>query len=568
MLEYLSRTGGHLASNLGVVELTVALHRVLDTKRDRLVFDVGHQSYVHKLLTGRLTDFGAGFRSFGGISGFPKPAESEHDAFISGHASTSVSVALGMARARALTGEGYRVAALIGDGALTGGLAYEGLSDAGLSGEALVVVLNDNGMSITKNVGAVANLLTRLRLKPGYFGAKRAYHKVIGAFPPGRHIDKFLAGIKKRVRDAFVPGTFFEQMGYIYLGPVDGHDIAKLEFLLRQAFSMRRPVLLHAVTKKGKGYSHAENDPGVYHGVGCFEVDTGDIKAATHSFSAVFGEKLLRLAEKDRRICAVTAAMCGGTGLDGFKAAYPERFFDVGIAEGHAVTMASGMAKQGLRPVCAIYSTFLQRAYDNILHDTAIQNLPVVFAVDRAGLVGEDGETHQGIFDTHFLGSVPGITLYAPASYAELERCLEEALACAGPAAIRYPRGGQGAYDGCGISPALLSEGGDATIVTYGIMTNVALAASDYLRRQGVSVSVVKLTRVVPLDTDAVLPLLSEKVFLLEDNIGVLPRAIGGTAINTGCRFIPHGTVEQQLRHCGLDYLSVAKTILSGIEKA
>ena len=566
LLAHISRNGGHLASNLGVVELTVALHRVLDTSADRLVFDVGHQSYVHKLLTGRGGDF-AGFRSLGGMSGFTKPSESAHDAFVSGHASTSVSVALGMARARSLQGEDYRVAAVLGDGALTGGLSYEGLCDAGESGEALVVVLNDNEMSIARNVGAVSRQLMRLRLKPSYYSAKRAYHTVLDTVPGGKQVDRALSRAKDMLREAVVPGSFFEQLGFIYLGPANGHDIGQMEFLLRQAFSMGRPVLIHAATVKGKGYVHAERRPALYHGVGGFEVSTGRTEQSPLTFSGVFGQTLTEIAGADKRVCAITAAMRDGTGLREFSQRFPNRFFDVGIAEGHAVTMAAGMAMQGMRPVVAVYSTFLQRAYDQLLHDVGILGLPVVLAVDRAELVGEDGETHQGVYDTQFLSSVPGLEIWSPASFAELRETLAKALAPAGPgrqpapAAIRYPRGPEGEYRGCHLGVTRLLEGADATVVTYGIAVNTALEAARNLQARGVQAGVVKITRLKPLETEEILALLQGRVYLLEENAGFLCRHLPGTALNTGDRYVPHGTREELRRYCGLDAQGVADRI-------
>ena len=558
LLASVSRNGGHLASNLGVVELTVALHRVLDTAVDRLVFDVGHQSYVHKLLTGRGEQF-AGFRAFGGMSGFTKPSESRHDAFVSGHASHSVSVALGMARARTLQGEDYHVAALLGDGALTGGLSYEGLCDAGESGEPLLVILNDNEMSIAPNVGAVSKQLMRLRLKPSYYSAKRVYHSVLDTAPGGRQIDRALTRVKDMLRDAVVPGSFFEQLGFIYLGPADGHNIGQLEFLLRQAISMRRPVLIHAATVKGRGYVPAERDPSGFHGVGSFEISTGRTGKSRTTFSSVFGQTLTELAADDKRICAVTAAMRDGTGLREFSRKFPNRFFDVGIAESHAVTMASGMAIQGMRPVVAVYSTFLQRSYDQLLHDVGILGLPVILAVDRAGLVGEDGETHHGLFDPKFLSSVPGLDIWAPASFAELREVLKESIRREVPAAIRYPRGAEGAYQDCHLEPARLREGGDATIVTYGTAVNRAVAAAERAAARGVQVGVVKITRLKPLAIPE--ELLLGRVYVLEENAGLLCDHMPGIPLNTGDRYIPHGTYAELMRYCGLDAASVADRI-------
>ena len=560
LLQNISRSGGHLASNLGVVELTVALHRVYSTERDRLVFDVGHQSYVHKLLTERGEDFKT-FRTLGGLSGFTKPSESKHDAFISGHASTAVSAALGMARARTLMGRKYRVAAVLGDGALTGGLAYEGLCDAGQSGEPLVVVLNDNDMSISHNVGAIADQLTRLRLKPRYFTAKKVYHAMIDGMPGGKRIDAGLRSLKDRLRDAVVPGTFFEQFGFVYLGPVDGHNVTELEFLLRQAISMKKPVLIHALTIKGKGYSPAEEHPSDFHGVGRFDLETGHIESKSASFSSVFGEALCQLAQENPRICAVTAAMPDGTGLTPFAERFPERFFDVGIAEGHAVTMAAGLAKQGLRPVVAVYSTFLQRAYDQMLHDVGILGLPVVLAVDRADLVGEDGETHHGLFDPRFLSDVPDLTLLAPSSFAELRAMLRKAFTLKGPVAIRYPRGSEGAYTDCRLGVACLKEGSEVTLVTYGVMVNEALAAAGQLEKSGASVKVIKIDTLKPFESEETKKMLQGRVFLLEENSGILSRYLPGIPLNTGDRFVPHGSRTELLKYCGLDAESIAETV-------
>ena len=402
LVTQVSRTGGHLASNLGVVELTVAIHRVFDTARDRLVFDVGHQCYVHKILTGRADRFPT-LRQLGGISGFPKPCESAHDAFIAGHASNSVSVALGMARARTMLHEDYSVLALIGDGALTGGLAYEGLNNAGASGEPLIVILNDNGMSIDRNVGAMSEHLSRLRTKPEYFAFKKAYHNALSGTAAGRALYRFNHSLKTGLKKAMLPNaTMFEDMGFAYLGPVDGHDLAQLTTTLEWAREMKRPVLVHVRTQKGHGYAPAEREPWKFHGVGPFDAATGAVPPAKESFSSVFGAALTELAEEDLRVCAITAAMEDGTGLTPFAGRFPDRFFDVGIAEGHAAAMAAGLAKQGALPVFAVYSSFLQRAYDQLLHDVALSGLHVVFAVDRAGLVGADGATHHGVMDTVF----------------------------------------------------------------------------------------------------------------------------------------------------------------------
>ena len=445
LVEHISRTGGHLASNLGVVELTLALHLVFDTAQDRIVFDVGHQAYVHKILTGRQEQFRQ-LRTFGGIAGFPKPSESEHDAFIAGHASNAVSVALGMARARTLQKQDYSVIALLGDGALTGGLAYEGLNDAGASGEPLIVILNDNGMSITPNVGGISRHLKLIRTKPGYLGIKMAYRKFTRAIPGGNVLYRATHRLKAFLKRHLIGITLFEDMGFNYIGPVDGSNVRRLTELLRYAREMQEPVLLHVITKKGSGYGPAEEKPDQFHGVGAFDTASGATQPSKSvTFSATFGNTMQELAAEDPRICAITAAMKPGTGLDGFAAAYPDRFFDVGIAEGHAVAMAAGLAKQGMIPVAAIYSTFLQRAFDMMLHDVGLLNLHVIFAVDRAGLVGEDGETHHGVFDVGYLQQVPGMQILCPANQAELRTLLRKAaLEMTGPVAVRYPRGGDG----------------------------------------------------------------------------------------------------------------------------
>ena len=576
LLKNISVTGGHLASNLGVVELTVAIHRVFDTSRDRLVFDVGHQCYVHKLLTGRREAFST-LRKYGGLSGFPKPRESIHDAFTAGHASTAVSEALGMARARTLSGEDYSVLALVGDGALTGGAAYEGLNDAADSGEPLIVILNDNGMAIAPNVGGVARHLANLRLKPGYRKMKRGYRKVEDALPFLGWFFRFLRGIKNAVKRSVLHNSLFEHMGLEYLGPVDGHDEAAVEEALRLARDMACPVLVHVITKKGKGYAFAEENPDEYHGVSGFDTDSGTVPGGD-DFSAVFGHVLTDLASGDPEICAVTAAMEAGTGLHRFAGAFPRRYFDVGIAEGHAVAMAAGLAKQGKRPVAAVYSTFLQRAYDMLLEDVALQGLHVVFGVDRSGLVGADGETHHGLYDKAFLSQMPGFEVWCPASYGEMRDMLSMAVEeKTGPVALCYPRGGEGTYSGRGAEPLkCLREGQDCVIVTCGVLVNEAVKATDILGAGGISAGVVKLGRVRPVDYDALLPLLRDRVVLvLEENarIGGIGERIAakvsetGTPVrsillrNTGDRFVGQGTREELIRECGLDGESVAQAI-------
>lgn len=581
MISSISRTGGHLASNLGAVELTIALHRVYDTSRDRVVFDVGHQSYVHKIITGRRDSF-CTLRQHGGLSGFPKPYESEDDAFIAGHASNSVSVALGMARARTLSHADYDVAAIIGDGALSGGLAYEGLANAAASGEPLVVILNDNNMSINENVGGTAHLLESLRVRPGYISFKRWYRDVFTKLPG---LYKFNHAIKEWLKKRLLPGNVFSGMGMYYLGPVDGHDIGKLETVIRWARELRKPVLVHVVTKKGKGYKYAEEHPEKFHGVGRFDIETGELHDSGDCFSAKMGESLSRLADNDGRIIGITAAMSSGTGMDVFSAAHPDRFFDVGIAEGHAVSMAGGMAKQGMVPVFAVYSSFLQRGYDMLIHDVALQNLHVVFCVDRAGLVGSDGETHHGVFDVSYLSSVPDMTVLCPASYAELETMLRAAIYdINGSVAIRYPRGGEGKYTACNTAPeTLLREGRDVTLVCYGIMTNEVLDAAERLAAEGISAEVIKLSMIKPPDFDLVMRSLRKtgKLLISEDvceagcvGSRILEEAAineihvrAAKLLNLGEGIVPHGTVAELLHDFGLDADGIVSAAMEMMDK-
>lgn len=585
LVDDVSKTGGHLASNLGAVELTVAIHRVFDTRQDRLVFDVGHQCYCHKILTGRREAM-ATLRQYGGIAGFPKPVESVHDAFIAGHASNSVAVALGMVRARQALGEHYKVMALIGDGALTGGLAYEGLSNAGACGQQLLVILNDNGMSITPNVGAVADHLARQRLKPQYLTFKRYYRRVMNSGKIGRKVYHFTHKVKQALKQSLLPCSMFENMGFNYVGPVNGHDLTGLTRALRYARELNEPVLLHVKTVKGKGYAPAEENPDAFHGVSPFDPATGKSKKKSgENFSAVFGRTLTQLAQQDRRVCAITAAMMSGTGLSQFQAAFPERFFDVGIAEGCAVSMAAGMAKQGAIPVFAVYSSFLQRAYDMLIHDVAIDKLHVVLGVDRAGLVGEDGETHHGVFDVAFLDSVPGMTVLAPSSYAELTGMLEQAvLHVDGPVAIRYPRGGEGAYQG-DAGPghaAVLRQGDDITLVSYGILINDVLEAAELLAAEGVQAEVVKLNVITPLDPELVLESVKKTKVLLtvEDNaahssVGErLAAAVAEAGLRakvlcrtSGDKFVTHGALSCLKQELGLDSAGIFRAALEEVRK-
>lgn len=582
LVQSVSRTGGHLASNLGVVELTVAIHRVFDTASDRLVFDVGHQCYVHKALTGRQELFET-LRQFGGLSGFPKPRESVHDAFIAGHASNSVSVALGMARARTLRHEHYSVLALIGDGALTGGLAYEGLNNAGASGEPLIVILNDNGMSINPNVGAVPTHLGRLRTKPAYYHFKKWYRGLFGAHPMENGLYRLSHRVKSSLKKAIWPGsTLFEDMGFTYLGPIDGHDLDRLIHVLEWARELDGPVVVHVNTVKGKGYPFAEQNPDRFHGIGPFDPETGLLKkSGGEDFSSVFGAALSACAAKDRRVCAITAAMADGTGLTGFAKEFPERFFDVGIAEGHAVAMAAGLAKQGMIPALAVYASFLQRGYDMLIHDVALLGLHVVLGVDRAGLVGADGETHHGCFDAMFLSQIPGFTVLCPSNFAELRHMVRQAVfAITGPVAVRYPRGGEGAFrDDTADSPAVcLRPGKDVTLLGCGITVNHLLEAAELLARQGVEARVVKLNRISPLDYETLAEPLADTQTLLvaEDAFGAGCLGQRVTSIlaeagkaprhvilkNLGKTFAPEGTVPQLEHSFGLDAAGIAEAVM------
>jgi 1-deoxy-D-xylulose-5-phosphate synthase len=490
-IENIAKTGGHLASNLGAVELTVALHRVYDTSVDRLVFDVGHQSYTHKIITGRRDAFST-LRQYGGLSGFPKPYEAVDDAFIAGHASNSVSVALGMARARTLNKEDYNVVAIIGDGALTGGLAYEGLADAAASNEPLVIILNDNNMSISENVGGMSRMLQMMRVRPGYISFKKWFRAVSKRMP---HVYGVSHKLKEWIKSRLLPDNIFQEMGLNYLGPIDGHNLTTLETAIHLAKDMEAPVLLHVVTTKGKGCDYAEQHPDKYHGVGSFDAKTGFITSGDVSFSDKMGEYLCQMAENDNRIVAITAAMAGGTGIECFANKFPERFFDTGITEGHSTAMAAGMAKQGLIPVFAVYSSFLQRGYDMLIHDVSLQHLHAVFCVDRAGLVGSDGETHHGVFDVSYLTTIPGMTILAPASFQELRDMLGYAIRdINGPVAVRYPRGGEGKYtESHVLQEYVLREGTDVTIICYGTMVNEALSAAEVLSARGISAEIIKL---------------------------------------------------------------------------
>ena len=571
-IENIAKTGGHLSPNLGTVELTVAIHRVYDTEKDRLVFDVGHQSYTHKIITGRRDRFDT-LRQYGGLSGFPKPSESNDDAFIAGHASNSVSVALGMARARTLTGGEYDVVSVIGDGALTGGLSHEGLADAAASGEPMVIILNDNNMSISENVGGMAQILQNMRIKPAYISFKQ-WLRGLSENIPGLY--KVFHNIKEWLKSRLLPGNVFSEMGLYYLGPVDGHDLDKLETAIRLARDVRKTVVLHVLTKKGKGCSYAESHPDKYHGIGRFDPETGELAPAAVSFSDKVGEYLCQYAENDPRIVAITAAMAGGTGTECFASKFPERFFDVGIAEGHGVTMAAGMAKQGLVPVFAVYSSFLQRGFDMLIHDVSLLGLHTVFCVDRAGLVGNDGETHQGVFDVCYLSAVPGMTILCPASFQELHDMLGYAIhEVTGPAAVRYPRGGEGRYtDSLMQAENVIREGTDVTVVCYGTMINEVLNAADMLQSRGISAEIIKLGMIAPNSFEQCISSVRKtgRLLVAEEvcSVGCVGSALlaaisvagvelkAAELLNLGNGIVRHGTVDELRRETGIDAAAIA----------
>ena len=569
IVDSVSRTGGHLASNLGVVELAVALEREFDSSRDRIIYDVGHQSYVHKILTGRRDRFDT-LRQYGGLSGFMKPEESVTDPCVTGHASDSVSVALGMAHARTLRNQKYHVVAVIGDGALTGGMAYEALSNAGTSGEPLLVVLNDNNMSIAQNVGGLSRHLARLRVNSRYLRAKVRVKERLARIPGGAAVTRAISRAKARIKSFVLPTSLFEQMGFIYLGPVDGHNLKSVCELLAQAKKIKKPVLLHVITQKGRGYAPSEQEPEKYHGVSRFDPVSGAFAAdKKEDFSACFGRELCAFAEKDARICAITAAMPSGTGLTRFASRFPSRFFDVGIAEEHAVAMAAGMAAQGLVPVVAMYSTFLQRAYDQLVHDVAIEGLHVVFCVDRAGIVGADGATHNGVLDIAFLRSIPGMKVYCPSNFSELRSMMTRAVYHEdGPVAIRYPRGGEGAFRKDTAQEVLAcvreAPGHTVTLLTHGVMVNEALAAAELLEKKQIHAQVYKANQIGSGLAQAFAEKQSELsgwCVVIEDNVqsGGLGEWVAGRRasrtdlLNTGDRFLPHGGVDEVYRHCGID---------------
>jgi 1-deoxy-D-xylulose-5-phosphate synthase len=589
LIEAVSRTGGHLAANLGVVELTIALHRALDCPRDRVVWDVGHQCYTHKLLTGRRDRLDT-LRQWGGLCGFPSREESEYDVFNTGHGSTSIAAALGLATARELRGSDETIVAVIGDGAMGGGMAFEALNAAGHQKTDLIVILNDNEMSISPNVGALAGYLARLRMDPHYLKAKAQFEQMMQRWPGGGAVVEAVERLKASVKQLLVPGMLFEVLGFTYLGPIDGHDLRLTTETIEHAKTLEGPVLIHVVTQKGRGYYPAERDACRYHGIPPFDVESGEpaIASSGLSYTAVFGRTLVQLAESDERIVAVTAAMRDGTGLREFSERFPSRFFDVGMAEQHAVTFGAGLAAAGLRPVVAVYSTFLQRAYDQVLHDVCHQNLPVVLAIDRGGVVGEDGATHQGVFDLAYLRHMPNLVLMAPRDLSDLAAMLRTALAVEGPAALRYPRG-------IGMSPPdglpepipvgkgeLLLEGSDVALLAVGVMVGPAFEAARMLQEQGISAAVADARFVKPLDDELITALAGRCGALLtvEDNVAAggfgsavleLLAASGVRHLPVRCLGIPdepvrHGARSRLLEAMGLTAEGIAHAARSVVE--
>lgn len=548
ILETVSKNGGHLASNLGVIELTIALHSVFNTPKDKIVWDVGHQAYAHKIITGRREQFKT-LRQLDGLAGFPKTSESEYDSFNTGHSSTSISAALGMARARDLKGEKNQVIAVIGDGALTGGMALEALNDAGFSKTHMTVILNDNEMSISKNIGGLNMFLSKLRTKKLYTKSNISGKKIISKIPIiGKPIVKIVQRVKRSIKQLIIPKMFFEDIGFTYLGPVDGHDIEQLENIMKLSKQVTGPVLIHVLTKKGKGYKIAEENPDKFHATAPFDIETGKTKKEKKDdYSKIFGEKLIELAKKDKRIVAVTASMKDGTGLTKFAKEYPSRFFDIGIAEQHALTMAAGMAIDGMIPFVPIYSSFYQRAYDQVIHDIAMQNLPVIMCVDRAGVVGADGETHQGTLDMAFFRLVPNLTIMAPKDFRELEDMMEFAVKLNKPVVIRYPRGGQDEnikfekHQIIELGKAeILREGQDASIIAIGKRVADAMKMANRLKTNGIEADVINVRFLKPLDEEIIKKSIekTKNVITIED----------GTKINGLGTAIEELIVENNLR--------------------
>lgn len=582
LIDSVSKTGGHLASNLGVVELTLSIFKAFDFSKDKVVFDVGHQTYVYKILTGRKNGF-KNLRKYKGMSGFPKRNESKYDFFDTGHSSTSISAALGIARARDLNNENYNVIAVIGDGALTGGMALEAINDVGFNKTKLIIILNDNQMSISKNVGGLSRYLNNIRMAPKYNKLKTDINASLEQSEIGKNIAGKISKVKDSIKQLVVPSMFFENMGVKYIGPIDGHNINIMTEVLNKAKEVDGPVIIHTITQKGKGYALAEESPMKYHGVGPFNLDSGEMIASSkNSYSKAFGKALIKLSKEDKKIVAITAAMPEGTGLSCFGKEFKNRLFDVGIAEEHAVTMAAGMASNGLKPVVAIYSTFLQRAYDQIIHDVCIQNLPVVFAIDRAGIVGEDGETHQGIMDVSFLSTIPNMTIVQPKCLEEVDILLKYALDLNKPVAIRYPRGGDAINT---LEPLkeiregkweVVSKGNKLCVIAGGRMLQHAKKASDMLYEKGVNVELINATFIKPIDNEMLDSIVKKgyNILIIEDNMiqGGLGSAItdylSKTSYNKKVRcigyndFVRQGDLDRLYKEHKLDVDNISKEIL------
>ena len=586
LVEVVSVNGGHLSPNLGVVEMTVALHRVFDFPQDSIVWDVGHQSYTHKLLTGRFDSFDT-LRTKGGVSGFPKKEESPYDDFNTGHSSTSISAAFGIANAKAMNGDNSHTVAVIGDGSLTGGLAFEAMNNAGRFNKNFIVILNDNKMSISKNVGAIPRYLTTVRIQPWYIRVKRFTERGLSKIPLiGRLIKGVLRRSKSGIKNIVYKNTLFDCFGFTYLGPIDGHNVEELENAFKAAKKIKTPALIHVVTKKGKGYQPAESKPGEFHGIGQFDIDSGEPISSHHGFSAEFGKTLCSLAEKDDKICAITAAMTGGTGLNDFAKQYKNRFFDVFIAEEHAVTFGCGLASKGYRPVFAVYSTFLQRSYDQLIHDAAIGQNHLVLAVDRAGIVGSDGETHQGVFDVSMLNTIPNAVIFSPAYFEGMEKTLNEALYhCRGLVAVRYPRGGE-LYkpENFGHESIDYNIYGNPNakylLVTYGRLFSYACRAKEMLSELGVDICILKLCKIKPISREAVFfASRFQKVWFFEEGV-----KNGGIARNfadfitlrgfkgsyhikaIGDEFVKQMTVPEALQQLKLDSSGMVEVIKKDIQ--
>lgn len=593
ILEIVSKNGGHLASNLGVVELTIALHSVFNFPKDKIVWDVGHQTYVHKILTGRKEALKT-LRKLNGIAGFPKTNESIYDNFNTGHSGTSISAALGMARARDLKNERNSVLAVIGDGAMTGGMALEALNDVGYSKTKMTIILNDNEMSISKNIGGLNMLLSKLRTKKTYTKSNVSMKKIINKVPIiGKPTVKVIQRLKRSIKQLIIPKMFFEDIGFTYLGPVDGHNIQELENILRLSKQIDNPVIIHVLTKKGKGYSIAEENPDKFHATAPFNIETGKVgKEKKKDYSKVFGDKLVELARENEKIVAITASMKDGTGLTKFSKEFPKRFFDIGIAEQHALGLAAGMAIEGTIPVVPIYSSFYQRGYDQVIHDIAIQNLPVIMCVDRAGIVGADGETHQGLLDMAFFRLVPNLTIMAPKDFKELEEMLEFAIKLNKPVIIRYPRGGEEDYKFQESTNSeytkieegraeILKEGKDISIIAIGKMVSRAMKIAEELEKENINTDVINARFLKPLDIKTIKNSIAKtkKVITIEDGtiINGLATAIKELIIDENLRdiklecfaypdkFIQHGSVQELEEIYDLDEKSIITKIKSKI---